>query len=211
VAVVLVIAGGAAWAATRPSGDKGRSVSASDENQGAGGDSGSANGAAGGPQRPTTTRPGQPKPGKSGSPASPGASPKPGSPQQPGGSTPTRGTGGGSSTPPKEPPNKYTPQSACNSGGKGSGYYVLRSMGVSGGVAYLLYSNSTKYNCAVTIKSKHVGTKSPVSTWIQKKGGGAISDSGSFAWYAGPVYVNAPGACVRFGGNGSTAPYGNCG
>ncbi|MEU4824346.1 serine/threonine protein kinase [Actinomadura citrea] len=213
VAVVLVIAGGAAWAATRPSGDKGRSVSASDENQGAGGGSGSANGAAGGPQSPTTTRPGQPKPGKSGSPASPGASPKPGSPQQPGGSTPTRGPGGGggTSTPPKEPPNKYTPQSACNSGGKGSGYYVLRSIGVSGGVAYLLYSNSTKYNCAVTIKSKHVGTKSPVSTWIQKKGGGAISDSGSFAWYAGPVYVNAPGACVRFGGNGGTAPYGNCG
>ncbi|SNR48339.1 Serine/threonine protein kinase [Actinomadura mexicana] len=213
LAVALVIAGGAAWAATRPSGDKGKSVSASDENQGAGGGSGSANGAAGGTQSPTKTKPGQPKPGKSGSPANPGASPKPGSPQQPGGSTPTRGTGGGggSSTPPKEPPNKYTPQSACNSGGKGSGYYVLRSMGVSGGVAYLLYSNSTKYNCAVTIKSKHVGTKSPVSAWIQKKGGGAISDGGSFAWYAGPVYVNAPGACVRFGGNGGTAPYGNCG
>ncbi|MEV4005677.1 serine/threonine-protein kinase [Actinomadura sp. NPDC049753] len=211
VAVALVIAGGAAWAATRPSGGRERPVSASDENHGVGGDSGSANGAAGGPQSPTTAKPGQPKPGKSGNPANPSASPKPGSPQRPGGSTPTRGTGGGTSTPPKEPPNKYTPQSACNSGGKGTGYYVLRSMGVSGGVAYLLYSNSTKYNCAVTIKTKHVGTKSPVSTWIQKKGGGAISDSGSFAWYAGPVYVSAPGVCVRFGGNGSTAPYGNCG
>lgn len=211
VAVALVIAGGAAWAATRPSGGKDRPVSASDENHGAGGGTGSANGVAGGVQSPAKTKPGQPKPGKSGTPASPSASPKPGTPQQPGGSTPTKGTGGGSSTPPKEPPNKYTPQSACNSGGKGSGYYTLRSMAVSGGVAYLLYSNSTKYNCAVTMKTKHVGTKSSVSTWIQKKGGGAISDSGSFAWYAGPVYVNAPGACVRFGGNGSTAPYGNCG
>ncbi|GAA4366407.1 hypothetical protein GCM10023088_13060 [Actinomadura verrucosospora] len=211
VAVALVIAGGAAWAATRPSGDKERPVSASDENHGVGGDSGSANGAAGRPQSPTTTKPGQPKPGKSGNPANPTASPEPGAPQRPGGSTPTRGTGGGTSTPPKEPPNKYTPQSACNNGGKGTGYYVLRSMGVSGGVAYLLYSNSTKYNCAVTIKTKHVGTKSPVSAWVQKKGGGAVSDSGSFAWYAGPVYVSAPGVCVRFGGNGSTAPYGNCG
>ncbi|MGI5204348.1 protein kinase domain-containing protein [Spirillospora sp. CA-108201] len=213
-AVALVIAGGAAWAATRPSGDKGRSVSASDENHGVGGDSGSANGAAGGPQNPAKPKPGQPKPGKSGASATPSTPQKPGSPQQPGGSsTPTRGTGGGTgnSTPPKEPPNKYTPQSACNSGGKGSGYYVLRSMGVSGGTAYLLYSNSTKYNCAVTIKSKHVGTKSQVSAWVQKKGAGTVSDSGSFAWYAGPVYVSAPGACVRFGGNGSTAPYGNCG
>ncbi|MEV0667497.1 serine/threonine protein kinase [Actinomadura luteofluorescens] len=211
VAVALVIAGGAAWAATRPSGDKGRSAAASEENKGAQGHTGTANGAGGDAQSPTKTKPGQPKPGKSGSPANPSASPKPGSPKQPGGSTPTQGPGGGTSTPPKEPPNKYTPQSACNSGGKGTGYYVLRSMNVSGGAAYLLYSNSTKYNCAVTIKSKHVGTKSPVSAWIQKKGGGAISDSGSFAWYAGPVYVSAPGTCVRFGGNGSTAPYGNCG
>ncbi|MES9537419.1 protein kinase [Actinomadura sp. NPDC000600] len=211
VAVAAVIAGGAAWATTRPDGDKGQSVSASDRNQGAQGDSGSANGAGGDAQSPTKTKPGQPKPGQSGNPANPNASTKPGSPRQPGGATPTRGTGGGGSTPTKEPPNKYTPQAACNSGGKGSGYYVLRSMSVSGGVAYLLYSNSSTYNCAVTIKSTHVGTKSPVSAWIQKKGGGVIADSGSFAWYAGPVYVKAPGTCVRFGGNGRTAPYGNCG
>ncbi|NDU75940.1 protein kinase [Actinomadura sp. DSM 109109] len=213
VAVAAVIASGAAWAATRPGDDSGRSTSASDENQGAQAGTGSANGAAGGPQGPAKTKPGQPKPGKSGDPAKPNASPKPGSPQKPGVSTPTRGPGGGggTTTPPKEPPNKYTPQSACNSGGKGSGYSVLRSMRVSGGVAYLLYSNSTKYNCAVTMKSTHVGKSSPVSTMVQKKGGSAVTDSGSYAWYAGPVYVNAPGACVRFGGNGSTAPYGNCG
>ncbi|MCQ0005878.1 hypothetical protein [Actinomadura madurae] len=50
-----------------------------------------------------------------------------------------------------------------------------------------------------------------MSTWIQKKGGSKIGDSGSFAWYAGPVYVKAPGTCVRFGGNGRTSSYGNCG
>ncbi len=211
VAVAAVIAGGAAWAATRPDGDKGQSASAVEQNPGVQGDTGAANGAGGNTPGPVTTKPGQPEPGKSGAPTAPHASTKPGSPKQPGGSTPTRGTGGNGSTPAKEPPNKYTPQAACNSGGKGSGYYVLRSMAVSGGVAYLLYSNSTAYNCAVTIKSTHVGTKSPVSAWIQKKGGGTITDSGSFAWYAGPVYVKAPGECVRFGGNGRTAPYGNCG
>jgi hypothetical protein len=47
--------------------------------------------------------------------------------------------------------------------------------------------------------------------WIQKKGGSSIADSGSFDWYAGPVYVKAPGTCVRFGGNGRSSPYGNCG
>jgi hypothetical protein len=87
---------------------------------------------------------------------------------------------------------------------------VQRSLSVSGGTAYLLYNSST-YNCAVTIKTQKVGTKSPVSVWIQKQGGSSIADSGSFAWYAGPVYVKAPDACVRFGGNGRTAPYGNCG
>lgn len=87
---------------------------------------------------------------------------------------------------------------------------MQRSMAVSGGVAYLLYNSST-YNCAVTIKTTNVGKKSPVSTWIQKKGGSKIGDSGSFAWYAGPVYVKAPGTCVRFGGNGRTSSYGNCG
>ncbi|WP_433476911.1 serine/threonine protein kinase [Spirillospora sp. CA-142024] len=211
VAVAVVIAGGAAWAATR-SGDGKRNdeaAAASGQNQGAQGGSGSANGAGAGGQNPTKTQPGQPKGGKSRNPSNPNGSKKPGSPQQPGGSTPTRSPGGGG-TPPKEPPNKYTPQQVCNSGGHGSGYYVQRSMNVSGGVAYLLYNSST-YNCAVTMKTKYVGKASSVSVSIQKQGGNPIPESGSFAWYAGPVYVKAPGACVRFGGNGSMSAYGNCG
>ncbi|MEO3829601.1 protein kinase [Actinomadura sp. B10D3] len=212
VAVAVVIAGGAAWAATR-SGDGeggGQSVAASDQNQGTEGGSGTANGAGTDAQSPGKPKPGQPGNGQSGRPSNPNGSKKPGSPQQPGGSTPPKGGGGGGGTPPKEPPNKYTPQAVCNSGGHGGGYYVQRSMTVSGGVAYLLYNSST-YNCAVTIKTKNVGKKSPVSTFIQKKGGSKIPDGGSFAWYAGPVFVKAPGTCVRFGGNGRTSSYGNCG
>ncbi|WP_254715035.1 serine/threonine-protein kinase [Actinomadura sp. NAK00032] len=216
-AVAVVLAGGAAWAATRGGDDKGRDrqTVASDENQ-AGQQGGGATGSAGNAaQNPSKQKSGQPQSKKSGNPASPGPSKKPGAPQQPGQPAPTPGTGGGGGddgggTPAREPANKYTPQQACNSGGHGSGYYVQRSLSVSGGRAYLLY-NSSGYNCAVTIKTVNVGKKSPVSVWIQKKGGSSIADSGSFAWYAGPVYVKAPGVCVRFGGNGRSAPYGNCG
>ncbi|TDD65174.1 serine/threonine protein kinase [Actinomadura darangshiensis] len=203
VAVAAVLAGGAAWAATRPDDgkDKEQPIAASEQNKNAPGDPGASNSAGNDAQNPSKTKP---KPSQSGTPTN---SKKPG--QQPGGSTPTGGTGGGT-TPTKEPANKYTPQAVCNSGGHGSGYYVQRSMSVSGGTAYLLYSSST-YNCAVTIKRTHVGKKSPVSVWIQKKGGSSIADSGSFAWYAGPVFVKAPGTCVRFGGNGRSSSYSNCG
>ncbi|MFB4311314.1 serine/threonine protein kinase [Actinomadura sp. GTD37] len=214
-AVAVVIAGGAAWAATRggDGADKGQPVTASDQQQGVAGGAGASGSAGNAARNPAKTKPGQPQGSKSGGPTSPNSSKKPGAPQQPGGSTPTQGTGGGGgggSTTTREPANKYTPQQACNSGGHGSGYYVQRSLSVSGGAAYLLY-NSSGYNCAVTMKTQNVGKKSPVSVWIQKQGGGSIADSGSFAWYAGPVYVKAPGACVRFGGNGRSAPYGNCG
>ncbi|MFG2085111.1 MULTISPECIES: serine/threonine protein kinase [unclassified Spirillospora] len=210
-AVAAVLASGAVWAATRPGDDNGnqKQTVASDQTQGTQGGSESANGAGGEAQSPTK-KPRQPKGEQSRNPADPNSSQKPGTPRQPGDPEPTTGSGGGGSTPDKEPANKYSPQQVCNNGGHGGGYYVQRSLRVSGGIAYLLYNNST-YNCAVTIKTVNVGTKSPVSVWIQKQGGSTIADSGQFDWYAGPVYVKAPGTCVRFGGNGQSAPYGNCG
>lgn len=225
--MAAVIATGAAWAATRPGDDKGgdREVVASDQHHGAeDGDAGSVDGRSGEARSPAEQKSRAPQGRQSRDPASPGASRTPGAPRQPGAPAPTTGTGGGGgggsstggggggggSEPGTEPANKYSPQQVCNSGGHGGGYYVQRSLNVSGGVAYLLYNSST-YNCAVMLKTKNVGKASAASVWIQKQGGGRISDSGQFAWYAGPVYVKAPGTCVRFGGNGGTAPYGNCG
>ncbi|MEU9024849.1 protein kinase [Actinomadura sp. NPDC048394] len=212
VAAVLV-GGGAVWAATKSGGGghdnqgvaaSDRSPGADDGSSGAGGTAGSANG----PAKPK--QPGKGKQQGQGQGQDPTAPNKKqgGKQQQPGGSTPTQGTGGGggASTPVHEPPNKYTPQQAC-----GSGYNVQRSVAGSGGTAYLLYSSSTQKNCAVTMKTKNVGKASAVSVWLQAQGGSRTGDSGSYAWYAGPVYVKAPGVCVRFGGNGATAPYGNCG
>ena len=205
-AVAAVIAGGSVWAATR-SGDgasNDQQVTASGDNE----QGGTANGASNTTKGPGKTQPGEPKGRQSSQPVGPNGSQESGAPRPDGSKPPKRG--GGGTTSPKEPPNKYSPQAACNSGGHGGGYYVQRSLPVSGGTAYLLYNSST-YNCAVTIKTQNVGTKSAVSAWIQKQGGSRIADSGSFEWYAGPVYVKAPNTCVRFGGNGGTAPYGNCG
>ncbi|WP_067456586.1 serine/threonine protein kinase [Actinomadura macra] len=208
-AVAAIVAGGAVWAATRPDGGGGKDerVASAGQDQGAQDGSAGMSGAGGASKKPKNED-GRPQDGKS-----PGTS-QPGDPKAPdgrpgsgtGNGTPSKGAGGGGSTPVQEPPNKYTPQAAC-----GGGYNVQRSLAVSGGRAYLLYSNATKKNCAVTMKTKNVGKSSSVSVWIQRKGGGQVSDGGAFAWYAGPVYVSAPGVCVRFGGNGAAAPYGNCG
>jgi serine/threonine protein kinase len=210
----VIVGGGAVWAATKSGdGHKNEPVAASDQGQNgqdgsAAGGGGAGGGTAGSANNPTQKKQQDPnKPKQQGQdPANPNK--KPGGKQQPGTTTPpqTGGGGGGGSTTVNEPPNKYTPQQAC-----GSGYYVLRSMAASGGTAYLLYSNSTQKNCAVTMKTKNVGKASAVSVWVQAKGSSQQSDSGSYAWYAGPVYVKAPNVCVRFGGNGATAPYGNCG
>ncbi|MDL4820362.1 serine/threonine protein kinase [Actinomadura opuntiae] len=204
----VVVGGGAVWAATRSGGGHhDQPAAASDNGQagqegspGAGGAAGSANSPTKSKQPPTKGK----QPGQD--PAHPNKK-QGGKQQQPGVPAPTKGTGGGGGTTTvNEPPNKYTPQQAC-----GSGYNVQRSIAGSGGTAYLLYSSSTKQNCAVTMKTRNVGKSSSVSVWLQAQGGARKGDSGSYAWYAGPVYVKAPGVCVRFGGNGATAPYGNCG
>ncbi|MBE1533862.1 serine/threonine protein kinase [Actinomadura algeriensis] len=218
VAVALVMGAGGAWAAMRSGGDDGGDRPAAFDDRALAQD-GTA-GRAGPTEKPADGKSTKPSPTETKKSAKPtegsksaksgngGARPKPNQSTGSGAGTGTGGggSGGGGSAPDPEPANKYTPQQAC-----GGGYSVLRSMSVSGGTAYLLYSNSTKKNCAVTMKTRNVGTNSSVSTFVQAQGGSRVSDGGSFAWYAGPVYVHAPGMCVRFGGNGGTSSYGNCG
>ncbi|WP_254716751.1 serine/threonine protein kinase [Actinomadura sp. WMMB 499] len=214
VAVALVVGAGGAWAAMR-SGDDGGGEPATAAGEGPPAQDGTA-GRAEPTKKAEDDESAKPTPSKSRS-ATPTQGTRTEKPGGGGGTQPTpdestgtggggSGGGGGGSDPQPEPANKYTPQQAC-----GGGYSVLRSMSVSGGTAYLLYSGSTQKNCAVTMKTRNVGTNSSVSTFVQAQGGGKVSDGGSFAWYAGPVYVHAPGVCVRFGGNGSTSSYGNCG
>ncbi|MFF5264775.1 serine/threonine protein kinase [Actinomadura viridis] len=214
VAVGAVLAGGSVWAATRSGGG--------DSDRPAAGRQG-PNGPAveqfpGGSDRNTDKGSARPRnsPSTSAKPGDPKASGTPGtgrSTAPAGGGRGTSGGGtapGGGTTSGPEPANKYTPQQVCNSGGRGGGYYVQRSMAVAGGKAYQLY-NGSGYNCAVMIKTRNVGRASSVSVWIQASGGGKVADGGSYAWYAGPVYVSAAGKCVRFGSSSATSSYANCG
>ncbi|MBF6102246.1 hypothetical protein IU510_29960 [Nocardia cyriacigeorgica] len=93
------------------------------------------------------------------------------------------------------PANAATPASVC-----GSGYRVIDTHNLGSlATIYLLYNGRT--NCAVTWKTAHVGTKTAVMVnlgiWGQNS---AQVDDGWFAYYAGPVKVDAPGKCIGWGG-----------
>lgn len=162
------------------------------------------------PRQPSTRRPSPDKP----SPDTPSPdTPPTGRPST--GTPPTRPP----SQKPKDPPppakNPYTAEQVCNSG-SGSGYKVQRSSAFKGGRVYQLYSASSKNNCVVTMKTANVGKGTNVWTRLQsQRGGKTASDSGSFKYYAGPVYLHAPGDCVRYSGGASgastSAGWANCG
>ncbi|MBA9003435.1 serine/threonine protein kinase [Thermomonospora cellulosilytica] len=207
-AVTALVVGVSVWAATRSGGD---GAAASGTDVVANGPGTTQSGDPNAPGGPGSAAPGKRRsPSTSGKPTG-SAKPKNGTPSPTG--RPSGGTGGGGATQP-ERPNPYSPQQVCNSGGHGGGYYVQRSSSFPGGTVYQLY-NGSGYNCAVTIKTRNVGKATKVWTRIEAQNGGGDSDSGSFQYYAGPVYVSAKGVCVRYSGGTSTgsagAPWGNCG
>jgi peptidase M23-like protein len=107
--------------------------------------------------------------------------------------------------------NPYSAGEVC-----GSGYSVIDSQALgSAGKVYLLYNSGSKRNCVVTLKLTSVGSASAVSAHLQVQGGTKNTDSGSFAYYAGPVSASAAAKCVRWGGSAGsssyTSPYEHCG
>lgn len=114
----------------------------------------------------------------------------------------TNSCGGGGSS--------HTPESVC-----GSGYAVIDSAALVGGRTYLLYNSGNGSNCVTTLKTTNVGKASAMSAFLEPKGASRTTDSGNFAYYAGPVKRTAPGQCVKWGGSiGSstyTSPFEHCG
>ncbi|MGB3439261.1 MAG: M23 family metallopeptidase [Actinophytocola sp.] len=106
--------------------------------------------------------------------------------------------------------NPYSPEEVC-----GSGFSVIDQAALTGGRVYLLYNSGNSNNCVVTLKSTSLGAASPVSAFLEPQSGSRTTDSGSFAYYAGPVKKSAPGTCVKWGGSvGSstyTSPFEHCG
>jgi murein DD-endopeptidase MepM/ murein hydrolase activator NlpD len=107
--------------------------------------------------------------------------------------------------------NPNTPTEVC---GAGSQVIDQAALG-SAGVTYLLYNASNGNNCVTTIKQTAIGTASATSAFLQVQGKSRVTDSGSFAYYAGPVSVAAHSTCVKWGGSvGSTtytSPFEHCG
>ncbi|WP_424528141.1 M23 family metallopeptidase [Sphaerisporangium viridialbum] len=99
--------------------------------------------------------------------------------------------------------NPYSPEEVC-----GSGYSVIDSAALgSSGKVYLLYNTGNGYNCVTTIKSASVGTATTTSAYLEVQGKSRITDSGSFAYYAGPVRAAATNTCVKWGGKAGSSTY----
>lgn len=101
--------------------------------------------------------------------------------------------------------NPYTPVGVC-----GAGFKVIQQHNITGpaggvlGTAYLLWDGRSKRNCAVTIKRRAIGIATFTEVGLSKVGAGAryMTDGtlDGYKYYAGPLYVKAPGQCVIFGG-----------
>ncbi|MFI6600780.1 M23 family metallopeptidase [Nonomuraea sp. NPDC050536] len=99
--------------------------------------------------------------------------------------------------------NPYSPEQVC-----GTGYKVIDSAALgSDGAVYLLYNSGNGNNCVTTLKSKSLGTATATTAYLEPQGGSRVTDSGNFGYYAGPVYVNAPGKCVKWGGKAGASSY----
>lgn len=97
-----------------------------------------------------------------------------------------------------------TPAKVC-----GPGYQVERQASFSGGVAYLLYNAGKQNACAVTFKTKDVGTRTLVWSAVDVKGAGVVKNEEITPLHTVPVYHAAPaGAWVKFSGGTKTADSG---
>ncbi|MEV0420686.1 hypothetical protein [Streptosporangium canum] len=97
-----------------------------------------------------------------------------------------------------------TPATVC-----GPGYKVERQASFTGGVAYLLYNAGKQNACAVTFKTKDVGTRTLVWSAVDVKGAGVVKNEEITPLHTVPVYHAAPaGSWVKFSGGTKTADSG---
>ncbi|GGS85171.1 spore-associated protein A [Nonomuraea spiralis] len=95
-----------------------------------------------------------------------------------------------------------SPIAACG----GGSYHVIDHHNITGGVIYLMYNGRT--NCAVTWKTANLGKSTPMDVWIARKNDAkSVEDEGSYAYYAGPVKIDAPGQCINWGGRISSSSW----
>ncbi|WP_246147497.1 hypothetical protein [Nonomuraea turkmeniaca] len=90
----------------------------------------------------------------------------------------------------------------------------LAALGTAGTV-FLLYNTANGNNCVATLKKTSLGTATATSAYLEVEGKTRVTDSGNFAYYAGPVRASAADKCVRWGGKAGsavyTSPFEHCG
>ncbi|MFD9373192.1 hypothetical protein ACFWA6_36605 [Streptomyces sp. NPDC060020] len=95
-----------------------------------------------------------------------------------------------------------------NSGSCGAGYYQQDAYplgdtnGATGaGVMYLYYNKSTGKNCAILRRDSAFIVMDGMSISLEDSNGNHAGDGQkAYTQYAGPVYLYAPGRCVRLSG-----------
>ncbi len=101
-----------------------------------------------------------------------------------------------------------TASAASYAGTCGSGYSVIDTMDVGDGTAFLTYSGASGKNCVVTVSDTQ-GTPMVLGANLRLHRTDAVwktseEDSGTFKYYAGPVYVSAAGKCIDWGGRAAS-------
>ncbi|MFC4008580.1 hypothetical protein ACFOY2_15220 [Nonomuraea purpurea] len=86
----------------------------------------------------------------------------------------------------------------CGSSYSRIGAYRIPEDGTRTGTLEVYYSSSTGRNCALTYGyGAYANTTSWKAVRISKgDGSGGQKNGGQFTYYAGPVYVSAPGQCI---------------
>jgi hypothetical protein len=109
--------------------------------------------------------------------------------------------------------NPYTAAGVCGAGFKpiDRRQLVDSNFGVRLATVVLTYNTATGRNCVVVLKRYRVGQTSrygdrlyaQLYTRPLRNPANLGHDQGNFRYYAGPVYVTAPGKCVQWGGGAS--------
>ncbi|MBB5911622.1 hypothetical protein BJY24_000489 [Nocardia transvalensis] len=93
-----------------------------------------------------------------------------------------------------------TASAAAYGGQCGGGYDVIDTHDIGGGTVFLTYNGDK--NCVVTVRDK-AGERKAMGAGVQVFDGGAnqwYENEGEFEEYAGPVFVEAKGQCIDWGG-----------
>ncbi|MFJ9555587.1 spore-associated protein A [Nocardiopsis sp. NPDC101807] len=92
------------------------------------------------------------------------------------------------------------PASAAYGGQCGSGYTEVNQTSIAGGTVHLTYNNANGRNCVVVERSDPGSPMNMDAALKRSDSSSWQTDPGNFTQYAGPVYLDAAGQCVDWGG-----------